>query len=250
MKKTLRTIIISNILIISLLTASACSQPTDKNSGASVTEASQANTLTSALPLQSELGSDENDENKDNKDILTPEDIENCINRLSSELKIKDYAYEYDIDFDGKKELLCPFMGVLKIFKKNDNVISEKNAEGDGFHHAFDGLKTLQTFDDGKEKYSYFYYDYSGAVMTCKVLTAIKYNPENDMYIVKNLLSWGNLDYEGDASQFSRSFFRKGWNALDITVGESVDDISEEEFLEIYNKYQNLPPPDEFLNKE
>lgn len=247
MKNTLRTIIISNVLIISLLTFSACSQLT----GESPDSSQIPNTALSEDIPASEESSQAPSAGDKNKNVLLPEEIDSCIKKLSENgLEIKDYAYEYDIDFDGNDELLCPFMGLLKIYKKSDNVISEKTANGDGLHHCMDGLKTLQTFDDGNEKYSCFYYDYDGGVMKCNVLTAIKYDSESDIYTVENLLSWGRLDYEGDASQFSRPFFRKGWSSSDVAIGESEADISREEFLEIYGKYQNLPPWDEFLDKE
>lgn len=277
-KKTLRTIIISNLLILSLLTLSSCSEGgndialTDsaKTSAegaittvSTETEAKTESVNTTAAETQNNDKSGTASESTavflectpevgENKDVLLAADIEACVNKLSEGgLEIKEYAYEYDVDFDGKKELLCPFMGLLKIYKKSDNKIYEITAGGDGFHYAFEGLKNMQTFEDGNEKYAYFNYKYDGGVMKCNVLTAIKYDGEKDMYTVENIISWGRLDYgEGEASQYTRPFFRKGWSSLDRDVGQSESDISQEEFLKIYNKYENLPAWDEYLNQE
>lgn len=241
----MRTFIISNILILSLLTLPACSYAENRNTD-TTTVLSQDNSeqnMTDVFPSSEAVPEDSK-----YKDILLPEDIKSCIDKLSEGgLAIK--GYEYDIDLDGKKELLCPFMSILKIYKKSENVIHERNVEGEGLHYVTAAdLNTLQTFEEENEKYSYFYYKYNSGVMKCNILTAIIYDSENDMYTVENLLSWGKLDYEGEASQFSRSFFRKGWKQSDVTIGESKDDIPQEEFLEIYNKYENLPPWDEFLD--
>lgn len=256
--KTLRTIITSNLLILSLLTLSSCSEGVNNiilTDSAETSEKGEITTVSAKTENESTaifLECTPND--GENKDILLTEDIEACVNKLSEGgLEIKEYAYEYDVDFDGKKELLCPFMGLLKIYKKSDNKIYEITAGGDGFNYAFNGLKNMQTFEDENEKYAYFYYDYDGGVMNCNVLTAIKYDGEKDMYNVENIISWGKLDYnEGESSKvsrpFFRTFFRKGWSSLDRDVGPSKSDISQEEFLEIYNKYENLPPWDEYLN--
>ncbi len=277
-KKTLRTIITGNLLILSLLTLSSCSEGgnnitlTDsatKSAEGEITTISAETEAETENVTTTDAGTKNNDisvtasestavflecasKDGENKDTLLTEDIEACVNKLSEGgLEIKEYAYEYDVDFDGKKELLCPFMGLLKIYKKSDNKIYEITAGGDGFHYAFEGLKNMQTFEDENEKYAYFYYDYDGGVMKCNVLTAIKYDGEKDMYTVENIASWGRLDYgEGEASKDSRSFFRKGWNSLDRDVGQSESDISQEEFLKIYNKYENLPAWDEYLNQE
>ena len=105
----------------------------------------------------------------------------------------------------------------------------------------------MQTFEDENEKYSYFYYAYDG-VMKCNVLTSIKYDSKEDIFIAENLLSQGRLEHGyWDNLDKSRAFFRKGWNRNDF-IGESEDDITQEEFLEIYNKYENLPAWDEYLN--
>lgn len=281
--KTLRTIIISNLLILFLLTLSSCSQAVTDNPKAETTVSSTESETNATEPdititssnsdvtenedtTAAEISQDSTEqqtspdvtvylenpsEDYETKDTLLPEEIEICINKLS-EGGLAIEGFGYDIDFDGNQELLCPFMGLLKIYKKSDNVIWEKTAKGDGFHYAFaEDLNTLRTFEDENVKYSYFYYDYDGGVMKSNVLTAIKYNSEKDIYIVENLLSWGRLDYgEGEVSQYSRLFFRKGWNQYDIMPGESKDDISQEEFLEIYNKYENLPAWDEYLNQE
>lgn len=291
-QKTLRAIIISNFLILSLLTLSSCSDEVNLNLGTyppilssegeddviatvsdelitdneitTISVATEAETenpeAAITLPKQ-EYGYDCPDitlpsivapTDDKYKDTLLPEEIEYCINKLSNGFVIE--GFEYDIDFDGNNELLCPFsgLGMLKIFKKSDNVICEKTAEGDGFHYVdAENLKTLQTFEDENEKYAYFYYDYDGGVMKCNVLTAIKYDGEKDMYTVENIMSWGKLDYgEGEASKDSRPFFRKGWSSLDRAPGQSKCDISQEEFFKIYSKYENLPEWDEYLNQE
>ncbi len=288
-KKTLRSIIIGNLLVLSLLALSSCSGEANISFGTSpeisnTIEENNITVITSAeasteseittIPTATEAETERTDtnvtlpqygydvpdatlpsivapEDDEYKDTLLPEEIEYCINKLSKGGLVIN-GHECDIDFDGKNELLCPFMGLLKIYKKSGNVIWEKTAKGDGFHYAFaEDLNTLRTFEDENVKYSYFYYDYDGGVMKSNVLTAIKYDSEKDIYIVENLLSWGRLDYgEGEVSQYSRPFFRKGWNQYDIMPGESKDDISQEEFLEIYNKYENLPAWDEYLNQE
>ena len=60
-------------------------------------------------------------ENDKYKDTLLPEEIEYCVNKVTNGFDID--GFEYDIDFDGNKELLVPVFALLKIFKKTDNVI-------------------------------------------------------------------------------------------------------------------------------
>lgn len=280
-QKTLRTIIISNLLILSLLTLSSCSQAVTDNPTAETTVLSAEGEANATEPdmtittsdsdvmenentTAAEISQDSTEqqtspevtvylenpsEDAETKDTLLPEEIEICINKLSEGGLIIE-GFEYDIDFDGNQELLCPFMALLKIYKKTDNVIYEKTAGGNVFQHVIcDDLNTLQTYEDENEKYSYFVYSYdNGAVMRGNVLVAIKYDSESNKYIAENLISWGRLDFDGEnTSQYSRPFFRKGWDKGDISTDESENDISQEEFLEIYNKYENLPAWDEYL---
>lgn len=282
--KTFRTFIIGNLLMLSLLTLSSCADNSGMNSdtsaevstkgeittASSVTgtgtngeittvssppETESGNTDTEITLPKHEYGYEVSDvtlaqviepTDDKNKDTLLPEEIKACLEKLSDIIEAE--GFEYDIDFDGNNEFLCTYMGFLKVFKKSDNVIWEKTAKKDGFHYVkADDLKTLQTYDDGMEKYSYFNYKYDAGSMKCNVLTAIKYDSKKDIYIVEDIVSWGKLEFEGDASKYNRPFFRKGWDSTQKGVEETEDDITQEEFLKIYNKYENLPAWDEYL---
>lgn len=85
--------------------------------------------------------------------------------------------------------------------------------------------------------------------MVCDVLGAVKYDKDKDSYNLEYIISWGKLTYEGDASQFNHSFFRKGWNYMERSAEPYGSDISQEEFLEIYNKYEGLPDWDTYAKE-
>lgn len=85
--------------------------------------------------------------------------------------------------------------------------------------------------------------------MICDVLAAFKYDKETDNYSYEYIVSWGKIEYGGDAAQFNHAFFRKGWDYMERAAGPYDSDISKEEFLEIYNKYEGLPPWDTYISE-
>ncbi len=85
--------------------------------------------------------------------------------------------------------------------------------------------------------------------MTSDTVAAIKYDGDSDSYSLGYIISWGKVEYEAPVDRFNHAFFRKGWDYTANAAGPYDSDISGEEFLEIYNKYEGLPPWDTYISE-
>ena len=78
--------------------------------------------------------------------------------------------------------------------------------------------------------------------MKCDVLAAIK--RISDSYEIEYLLSFGTLTYANIPEPFTKEFYRIGWNKTDIAMDGDYNDISREEFLKLYEKYEEIENTD------
>lgn len=183
---------------------------------------------------------------------ITEEDFKKCKEDLESDgafTLVDNRITAYDIDNDGKDEMLALYGYFFFVFEKEEGKITETHRSQVVLSETGNiRLDNLKTYSEGEEKYPYFTFHYDNN-MICDVLGAIKYDKETDSYNLEYIISWGKLTYEGDASQFNHSFFRKGWNYMERSAEPYGSDISQEEFLEIYNKYEGLPDWDTYVKE-
>lgn len=183
---------------------------------------------------------------------ITEEDFKKCKEDLESDgafTLVDNRITAYDIDNDGKDEMLALYGYFFFVFEKEEGKITETHRSQVVLSETGNiRLDNLKIYSEGEEKYPYFTFHYDNN-MVCDVLGAIKYDKDKDSYNLEYIISWGKLTYEGDASQFNHSFFRKGWNYMERSAEPYVSDISQEEFLEIYNKYEGLPDWDTYVKE-
>ena len=149
----------------------------------------------------------------------------------------------YDIDLDGIDEVLVladvPFRAIC-VFEKENGKMVQTDTFGMGSLSYVETLE-LNTYSDDDEKYPFFIFHYdNGGVMKCDVVAAIK--PADGSYTIEYLLSFGTLNYTDIPEPFTKEFYRIGWNKTDIAMDRDYNDISKEEFLELYAKYRVYEP--------
>ncbi|MCM1298857.1 MAG: hypothetical protein NC203_09540 [Firmicutes bacterium] len=181
---------------------------------------------------------------------ITQADFENCKKALEADgafILPDKRITAYDIDYDGKDEMIALYGFYFFIFEKNGEDITESHRISAVLSETgcIDSLD-LKTYSDGEEKYPYFSFHYDNN-MICDVLASFKYDKESDSYSCEYIISWGKIEYGDPSNEFNHAFFRKGWNYMDRAAGPYDSDISQEEFLEIYNRYEGLPPWDAYI---
>lgn len=242
---SIRSSILCTALIISLLGVSACSSspetPTDQTESAAITSENADNTTSAAVSEKTAPPS----QGDEYKNTFLDEDITRCIDLTGQSDGFDLSAYQYDVDFDGNNEVIIPILGGVDVFKKTDNELIKSHTD---FPHYFltDDLKTMQTYDKDGEKYAYFYDKYEGT-MECYVLISVRYDSESNSYVFKNELSWGRVPYTYDGETKYKAFFANDWVQNPRTMSGEDYALSREDFLDIYNMYDNLPAWDMFL---
>ncbi len=147
------------------------------------------------------------------RDEITQADFKNCKEALEADgmfLMPDNWITVYDIDYDGKDEIIALYGYYFFIFEKSGGEITERYRIQAVLSETgcIDSLD-LKTYSDGEEKYPYFTFHYDNN-MVCDVLAAFKYDKEADNYSYEYIISWGKIEYGGDAAQFNHAFFRKG----------------------------------------
>ena len=175
---------------------------------------------------------------------ITEDDITNCLNIIGQNSEFTAvYSEVYDIDYDGDDEVLIladvPFRSIC-VFEKENGKMVQTDTFGMGDLNDVKSL-ALYTYSDEVEKYPYFiFHFYNGGVMNCNVVAAIK--PADDSYSIEYLLSFGTLNYTDIPEPVTKEFYRIGWNKTDIAMDGDYNDISKEEFMELYEKYRVKEP--------
>ena len=175
---------------------------------------------------------------------ITDADVDECLKLIAQNSDFTAVDSDiYDIDFDGIDEVLVladvPFRAIC-VFKKENGKMVQTDTFGMGSLSYVETLK-LHTYSDDDERYPFFIFHYdNGGAMKCDVVAAIK--PADDSYNVEYLLSFGTLTYADIPEPFTKEFYRIGWNKTDIAMDGDYNDISKEEFLELYAKYTVKEP--------
>ena len=175
---------------------------------------------------------------------ITDADVDECLKLIAQNSDFTAVDSDiYDIDFDGSDEVLVladvPFRAIC-VFEKENGKMVQTDTFGMGSLSGVETLK-LHTYSDDDEKYPFFIFHYdNGGAMKCDVVAAIK--PADGSYTVEYLLSFGTLTYTDIPEPFTKEFYRIGWNKTDIAMDGDYNDISKEEFLELYAKYRVYEP--------
>lgn len=175
---------------------------------------------------------------------ITEDDVNNCLNIIEQNSDFTAiYSEIYDIDYDGDDEVLIladvPFRAI-SVFEKENGKMVQTDTFGMGDLNNVKSL-VLHTYSNDGEKYPYFiFHFYNGGVMNCNVVAAIK--PADDSYSIEYLLSFGTLNYTDIPEPVTKEFYRIGWNKTDIDMDGDYNDISKEEFMELYEKYRVKEP--------
>ena len=236
MKKLICTAIILTLTLFSLTMLSSCNN-TDQNDDADISTTSSTATTSGIITSDDPTGKSPEDDSAPAG--ITDDDVNNCLDIIgkNSDFTAVDSDI-YDIDFDGSDEVLVladvPFRAICVFEKENGEMVQTDNI-GMGALADVETLK-LYTYSNDGEEYPYFVFHFdNGGVMKCDVLAAIK--RVNDSYDIEYLLSFGTLNYTDVSEPFTKEFYRIGWNKTDVAMDGDYNDISEEEFLKIYEKY-------------
>ncbi len=173
---------------------------------------------------------------------------------VTDEVRVLDTQF-CDLDFDGQEELLLLSSwgkNEAHVFEKENGVLTESAVFGMGKLNYISELGLIPRSAAG-ESYHYFTFSFdNGGVMSAEVLAAV-YSRESG-YEVEYLLSYGLLDYSDIPEPFSQEFYRKGWSKDDIAMDTDYDDITREQFVQLYEQYTGtlpqLPEIDEVLAEE
>lgn len=181
---------------------------------------------------------------------ITQEDIDKAISLVESEdFKILDTAV-CDIDFDEQNELLVlQTWGIpeIRVFEKENGELTEGARFGFGKLNYIDKLE-LYPFEEDGESYYYFSFAFdNGGVMKANVLASITHG---DSYEVEYLLSHGTLSYTDIPEPYIADFYRIGWNQNDVAMVGNFNDITKDEYLELYRKYDYAPPIEKKFDDE
>ena len=238
-KKNICTAIILTFALFSLIMLSACNK-TDQNEDSVILTISDTVTTSDTIALDNSTEKSPTDYSISAE--ITDDDVNECLNIIekNSEFTAVDSDI-YDIDLDGSDEVLVladvPFREIC-IFKKENGKMVQTDNFGMGALSNVKSLK-LHTYSNDGEEYPYFIFHFdNGGVMKCDVLAAIK--RVNGSYDIEYLLSYGTLNYTGIPEPFTKEFYRIGWNKTDVAMDGDYNDISKEEFLEIYEKYEEI----------
>ena len=232
MKKYTATILA--LALFSLTMLSACNKA-EQNEDVSTT----SSTTTTSGIITSDNAIEESSADDSASAEITDDDVNECLNIIEQNSDFTAVDSEvYDIDFDGSDEVLVladvPFRAICVFEKENGKMVQTDNF-GMGALKNVMSLK-LHTYSDEVEEYPYFTFHYdNGGAMKCDVLAAIK--GVDGSYEIEYLLSFGTLTYADIPEPFTKEFYRIGWNKTDIAMDGDYNDISKEEFLEIYEKY-------------
>ena len=169
---------------------------------------------------------------------ITEEDVEWAKETIKSdEITILD-ADIYDLDFDGQDELLILSSWgrpEIHVFEKNNGVMLENSVFGMGYLNHIETLE-LHPYISRDNNYHYFSFRFdNGGVMVADVLAAVI--PCDGSYTIEYLLSQGTLTYSDIPEPFSVDFYRRGWNKADIAIGVDYNDLTQEQFIELYEQY-------------
>ncbi len=237
-KKNKFTTVILILTLSSLIMLSSCNESNPNE----ISDLSVSSSMTTNNVVDSENSTEKESVDNYVPIKITNEDVANCINIIEKDNDFTVIDSDiYDIDFDGDNEVLLladvPFRSICVFKKENGKMIQTENI-GMGDLADVESLK-LHTYSDDGEKYPFFTFHFdNGGVMKCDVLAAIK--QVNGSYNIEFLLSFGTLDYFDVSEPFTKEFYRVGWNKNDLALDGDYNDISKEEFLEIYEKYKDF----------
>ena len=232
MKKYTATILALTLFSLTML--SACNK-TDQNEDVPTT--SSTTTTSGITTSDGSAGEPPADDGAPAE--ITDDDVKDCLDIIAENSDFTAVDSDvYDIDSDGSDEVLVladvPFRAIC-VFEKENGKMVQTDTVGMGSLSDADTLK-LHTYSDEVEEYLYFIFHFdNGGVMKCDVLAAIK--QVNGSYDIEYLLSFGTLNYTDIPEPVTKEFYRIGWNKTDVAMDGDYNDISKEEFLEIYEKY-------------
>ena len=172
---------------------------------------------------------------------ITTADVNDCLDIIESNSDFTAInSYIFDLDSDGSDEVLVladvPFRAIC-VFKKENGKMVQTDSFGMGDLKYVDSLNKLHTKNGNDYPCFSFHYD-NGGVMKCSVIAAIKRS--SDGYYIEYLLSYGTLNYTDIPEPFTKEFYRIGWNKTDIAMDGDYNDITEEEFLKLYEQYMDI----------
>lgn len=233
------TAAILTLALFSLIMLSACNN-TIQNEDAVISTTSSTATASDIIASDNSTGKSPTDDGVPVE--ITDDDVNECLNIIekNSEFTAVDSDI-YDIDLDGSDEVLVladvPFRAIC-VFKKENGEMVQTDNIGMGALADVETLK-LHTYSNDGEEYPYFIFHFdNGGVMKCDVLAAIK--RVNGSYDIEYLLSFGTLNYTDISELFTKEFYRIGWNKTDVAMDGDYNDISKEEFLKVYEKYDEI----------
>ena len=238
-KKNIYTAIILTITLFSLIMLSACNN-TSQNEDDVIPTISSTATTSDIVTSDNSTGISLTDDSVPAE--ITDDDVNDCLDIIDKNSDFTAIDSDiYDIDLDGSDEVLVladvPFRAIC-VFKKENGEMVQTDSIGMGALNDVKSLK-LHTYSNDGEEYPYFIFHYdNGGVMKCDVLAAIK--RVNDSYDIEYLLSFGTLNYTDIPEPFTKEFYRIGWNKTDVAMDGDYNDISKEEFLKIYEKYEEI----------
>lgn len=160
-----------------------------------------------------------------------------------SDVTLEELSYYVkDLNFDGAKEIIIVSWehSPLFVFEHKPDGFSFNSLIGYDKIRSYlneESFSTLAAYDDGEEKYMYYYYetDY-GLYDISRNVSAIKYNSELGYY-TEYLLSYGLKSDDGSNLE---AFFRRYTNLA--PPSPRTESLDYEEFVRLWNKHGNLPP--------
>ena len=180
------------------------------------------------------------------QETFTSEDIKRAMELVIDENIVVIDAVIQDIDFDGEEELLILSSwgkNEIHLFRKIQNELIEVNTFGIGMLNYIDKLVLIPCEYNGEKYYCFEFHFDNGGVMSADVVGAIKKHDDGEFYI-EYLLSKGQLNYSDIAQPISKDFFRLGWSQYDVELDGVFNDITENEYNEIYNRLMNSQSTD------
>lgn len=161
-----------------------------------------------------------------------------------------------DLNFDGKEEILvtvsrevyknlyCPIFIFSRADTNKSNPKFIQQIAGDEEHGYLDSLEDLYPYEEGEEKYWYYYFRFQYESFDTKGMGKIRYE-EDETYFGQVIREGGYymtlaMSYGVDTMNGS-VFFR---DYVEEPKSHYIDrpDISEEEFRALWEKHDKLPP--------
>jgi len=176
-----------------------------------------------------------------NYDTLLPPDKRGYF----SDITLEELSYYVrDLNLDGRAEIITVSWehSPLFVFEYSPDGLVFNSIVGRNKIRSYlteENFESLADFDNGDEKYCYYYYetDYAFSDIT-RNMVAIKYDKETNAYYTEFCLSYGT---ESPGNGQWTMFFRKK-ELKEVGGGYETEELSCEEFIALWNKYEELPP--------